>query len=309
MSPVWDPECIVSAELALKLVSEQFPQLERRSIEVLGTGFDNTAYLINGEFVFRFPRREIAVALLVRESEALPRIAHRIPLSVPVPEWIGRPSDVYKWPFAGYRMVPGRTACGACLTDDERASAAPILAKFLRELHKIDVEEARLWGIGDDTLGKIDRTKRIPQLIDNLNAIGSRLSQRELLLLRSIVGRASQITPDSVHKLLHGDLYARHLIVDDGNEVAAVIDWGDLHIGDPAVDLSIAHHFLPPEAHGAFRDIYGAISEATWKLAQFRALYVAAVLVVYGTDKDDRVIANEGLRVLSYIAAAEPTPS
>lgn len=308
MSPVWDPECIVTADLALQLIADQFPQLPRHSIEVLGIGFDNTAYLINGELVFRFPRRQIAVPLLERESSALPRIAERVPLSVPVPEWIGKPCALYRWPFAGYKMVPGRTACGAGMSDAERAGAAPVLGRFLRELHDIDLKEAECWGICGDVMGKIDTAKRVPQLIENLNEIGNRVAESEQMLLRRVVERAHELTPDAQHVLLHGDMYARHVLVNETSDVVAVIDWGDLHIGDPAVDLSVAHHFLPPSAYAAFRDAYGPISDASWKLAQFRALFVATVLVVYGTDKGDRDIAEEGLRVLSYIADAESRP-
>ena len=36
---------------------------------------------------------------------------------------------------------------------------------------------------------------------------------------------------------VHGDLYSRHLLVDDAGRPCGVIDWGDCHVGDPAVDL------------------------------------------------------------------------
>ncbi|MCH7839494.1 MAG: phosphotransferase [Planctomycetes bacterium] len=38
--------------------------------------------------------------------------------------------------------------------------------------------------------------------------------------------------------LVHRDLYARHMLVDDDGRPCGVIDWGDVHVGDPAIDLS-----------------------------------------------------------------------
>ncbi len=40
--------------------------------------------------------------------------------------------------------------------------------------------------------------------------------------------------------LMHGDLYARHLLLDESFQLSRVIDWGDLHAGDGAVDLAVA---------------------------------------------------------------------
>ena len=90
MSQPWEAERIVSPELAMALVREQFPELAPRRIEPFGSGWDNTAYLIDGALVFRFPRREVAVELLETEARVLPGIAPHLPLAIPVPEWADR---------------------------------------------------------------------------------------------------------------------------------------------------------------------------------------------------------------------------
>jgi aminoglycoside phosphotransferase (APT) family kinase protein len=62
----------------------------------------------------------------------------------------------YPWPFAGYAMLPGRTACRARLDDDTRASAAEPLADFLAALHAIPATEARALGAPGDNFGRAD---------------------------------------------------------------------------------------------------------------------------------------------------------
>jgi aminoglycoside phosphotransferase (APT) family kinase protein len=41
------------------------------------------------------------------------RIAAVLPVPISVPERVGEPGESYPWPFAGYRMLAGQTACGA----------------------------------------------------------------------------------------------------------------------------------------------------------------------------------------------------
>src|SRR5262245_55603459 len=142
MVPAWSAELVVSEELAQSLIEEQFPHLVPVRVEILGAGWDNTAFRVNGAYVFRFPRRQFAVPFLEAETRLMPAIAPRLPLPVPVPTFVGRPTDAYPWPFAGYPMIPGRTACTAALDDHQRTAAAVPLAHFLAALHAIPAGEA-----------------------------------------------------------------------------------------------------------------------------------------------------------------------
>src|SRR5215211_7022164 len=57
----WDAEVIVEADLARRLIGEQFPELGLRTIKLLGQGWDNTVWRVDDEWTFRFPRRSYAV--------------------------------------------------------------------------------------------------------------------------------------------------------------------------------------------------------------------------------------------------------
>lgn len=56
--PIWSAERTISCQQAIELLFEQFPQLDPVRVEEYGHGWDNTAFLVNGEYMFRFPRRE-----------------------------------------------------------------------------------------------------------------------------------------------------------------------------------------------------------------------------------------------------------
>src|SRR3954467_12842967 len=95
----WDPEHTVSADDAAGLIGGQFARLRGAPAEALATGWDNTVFLVGGEWVFRFPRRSVAVPGVRREIGLLPELAPRLPLPVPRPEFAGRPSPAYPSPF------------------------------------------------------------------------------------------------------------------------------------------------------------------------------------------------------------------
>jgi aminoglycoside phosphotransferase (APT) family kinase protein len=104
--------------------------------------------------------------------------------------------------------------------------------------------------------------------------------------------------------VVHGDLYARHLLVDRRRGLCGVIDWGDVHQGDPALDLSILYGFLPAEARPGFLEAYGPVDPGTLRRARFRALVVGALLISYAREIGDGRLAVAGQFALLH--ALEP---
>jgi aminoglycoside phosphotransferase (APT) family kinase protein len=104
-----------------------------------------------------------------------------------------------------------------------------------------------------------------------------------------------QVRPPRTAVLVHGDLHARQLLVDDAGAISGVIDWGDVHHGDPACDLSVAHTLLPPPARAEFRAAYGPIDDDTWALARLRGLHLSAALGIYAKSLGDDALLDEAL--------------
>lgn len=301
MAHQWEAEQTMEPPLALQLIKEQFPELNAKQIRLLGSGWDNTAFIIDEDLIFRFPRRKIALPLLEAEWCALPKLASRLPLPIPVPKWRGSPSEKFPWPFIGYRMLPGFTACYANLSEDERAALAAPIARFLSTLHSTPVSELAACNIPGDNSSRIDGSilnQKIAEKFNELSLLNLLENQEQL---EWVIKNSQQFRPPSQGTVVHGDFYIRHLLVDEQHELIGVIDWGDIHLGDPAIDLSIAHSFLPPSAHQAFRDAYGEISEATWTLARLRAIYSNSLLILFGHHSNDPDIMREGLRSLKVI--------
>lgn len=291
----WAAEREVTAELALALVREQFPELDARRAEPFGSGWDNTAFLVDGHAVFRFPRKESTVQLLERETRALPRIAPGLPLAIPVPRRVGRPTERFPWTFAGYERLPGVTACAAHLSDAERTAAAAPLGRFLAALHATPAEGLALPG---DEIRRTDFRERMPKLLERIEAVRPLIGD-PAPWLRLFHGELPGPPPRVA--VVHGDLYVRHLLVDGARRVSGVIDWGDLHVGDPAVDITILWAFLPPAARPAFAAAYGPIDERTRRMARLRAAYHSVNMAWFAHSTRDEALLRESLLSLRYV--------
>ena len=299
MADPWNADREVPPELARRLIQEHFPDIAAVTVVSLGEGWDNAAYLVDGEIVFRFPRRNIAANLLEREAQALPLLAPHLPVALPVPTRIGTPTASYPWVFAGYPLIPGSTADRVTLTDQDRANLAPQLARFLKALHQIPIDsETTAWAPRDD-LDRANIPTRAPKLKQRLLGIRNESNAHQIDSAIDFIDQlTNNPTPYTLHPTpscwVHGDLYSRHLLLDDEKQLTGIIDWGDVHLGDPALDLSIAFSFLPPTARLRFRESYGIIEENTWDRARFRALHYAPILIEYGLSTNDPAIESAG---------------
>lgn len=303
MGNQWDADIQLTEQDAGRLIAEQFPQFAPARYVLLGAGWDNIALLVDERSVFRFPRRQVAADLLEREVRILPLLAPHLPLCIPVPEYLGTPTPDYPYAFAGYPVIPGRTACQFVLADHERATLAPAIAGFLAALHGIPIDADTLTWAPRDELMRADVATRVPQVKERLVANVAELPESAVRALLELVDELGH-TPISTRPLcwVHGDLYSRHLLLNDAHHPTGVIDWGDVHLGDPALDLSIAFSFLPPAARLQFRQFYGEIDDATWQRARFRAIHYGPLLVEYGRSIGDAAMRQIGAYALRWAA-------
>jgi len=294
--PPWTPDIVVGPELALELVRSQFPALAATEARPLGVGWDNTAHLV-GDVVFRFPRRRSTVPLLEREARLLPLLARMLPLPVPLPRWLGSPTPAYPWPFAGYRRLAGTPASDVALKEAQLADAAASLGRFLAALHALPAAELDLPG---DEIGRLDIAGRLPLARARLAAlVAAGLIEDAAPWLGPLSMPAPALSATTVP--VHGDLYARHLLADARGRLCGIIDWGDLHRSDPAVDLSVLWSFLPASARPPFLRAYGAVDEGTLLLARQRATFHSVAVAHYASEAGDAPLLVASLAALRHV--------
>jgi aminoglycoside phosphotransferase (APT) family kinase protein len=306
-APTWTPEIVVAPERARAMIAARFPELRAERVERLGQGWDNAAYLVDGTVVFRFPQRAVAAPLIATEIAVLPMLAAALPVAIPAPRWVGEPDDTYPWRFAGYPLLHGTPVDVARPDDAALAALARPLGRFLRALHGVEAAPCVAAGLPPDLIGRLDPAKRGPQVRERLGTLvsGGIVGEADAsALLGAFVADAPEGAPSRL-AVLHGDLYARHLLLDEAGSLAGVIDWGDAHLGDPAVDLSVVHEIVPASAHAAFFAEYGPVDERTWRRARWRAIHHAVLVAEYGTAIGDVALADGALSALRRIGVVQ----
>ena len=283
--PEWSPDIVVDETLARRLLAEQFPELELDSLSPAGEGWDNTAWLVDEEWVFRFPRREIALDGVGRELRVLPLLAPQLPLPVPEPVFVGAAGPAFPWPFFGAAVIPGRELAEAELDDRGRAALARPLGAFLRALHAAEVEV----DLPVDPIRRAEMGFRVQHARDRLEELGVAVPGAE-----DIFSAALELPPPERATLVHGDLHLRHAFVEDGR-LSGVIDWGDVCRADPAIDLILVWCALPPAARRDFLSEYGPVSEAGLLRARVLSLFLCAVLATHARHEGLPAVERESL--------------
>jgi aminoglycoside phosphotransferase (APT) family kinase protein len=299
-APEWTAERTVDPARAAALVAAAAPQLAGADVVPLATGWDNTVVVVGGEWAFRFPRRAVALPGFRREIAVLTRIAPLLPLPVPVPEVVGSDDDpAAPWPFTGARLLPGRELADAGLPDGGRVAAAAATGAFLRVLHSPEVHAAVDVELPADPMGRGHPASRLAATraaLDGLVAAGTWAGDPAV---DALLERAAELgKPTGTPVLVHGDLHVRHLLVDDAGRASGVIDWGDVCLADPAVDLSLGYAAFAGPARAAFLDAYGPLDAERELRARALAVRLAVLLARYAVDDGRAALLAESLAAL-----------
>ncbi|ULL19893.1 aminoglycoside phosphotransferase family protein [Paenibacillus sp. H1-7] len=281
------------------MIKDQFPDMSIQSVESLGEGFRNYAILVNGEWVFRFPKSQQGADELNKEIQLLPLLVGCVKVSIPQFVYIGRQSDGS--PFVGYRKVQGEILGEDgmnTLLDYVKDRFALQLADFMNVLSSFPVEIALHAGVPIRNpmkeillLKEAVEQQAFPLLNDSL---------RDYLTLRF----QSYLKHPGFHRytpaLIHGDLSPDHFLLDPHlTSLTGIIDFGDAAVSDPVYD----YVYLLEDCGEPFtRQVMACRGEVGLdELMRKVSLFVTFDQVSYlieGLKAEDRDWINEGLDLL-----------
>ncbi|MFN9927555.1 MAG: aminoglycoside phosphotransferase family protein [Phenylobacterium sp.] len=267
MSP---PE--IDEDLVRRLVAAQFPQWADLPVLPVSTqGWDNRTFRLGEDYSVRLPSAAHYVAQVEKEQIWLPRLAPGLPLPIAAPVGMGAPGEGYPFPWSVNRWLEGDSAANAPPADAE--TFARDLARFLNALRGLDAANGPAAGRHSfhrgGSLHRYD-TEFGVALDDLKGAIDRAACER-------IWAEAMASAWEGSGVWVHGDVAAGNLLIRDGR-LSAVIDFGQLAVGDPACDLVIAWVSMDGAARTAFRGAVG-LDASTWSRARGWALWKALVMI------------------------------
>ncbi|MBP6104810.1 MAG: aminoglycoside phosphotransferase family protein [Gammaproteobacteria bacterium] len=278
---------LIKLSLVNRLVATQFPEwvhLPIRSVEC--GGWDNRTFHLGDYMTVRLPSAAEYANQVAIEHHWLPKLAPQLPLPIPIPLAMGKPGEGYPWPWSIYRWLDGKTASVDRI--DDLSQFAKALGEFLVALQHCDAMGGPISGPhnfyrGGDLAQYDAETRQAIAILgdgDNVNTMTDLWNKA----LASIWQGASV--------WVHGDIAVGNLLVDKGR-LCAVIDFGQLCIGDPACDLAIAWTLFKDQSREAFRKAL-ALNSATWARARGWTLWKALCAPLPGANRHviDEVLAD-----------------
>lgn len=295
MAHIWQKTISIDEKLATHLIESQ-TDLKVASLSILGQGFDNIAYLINNKIVFRFPCREVGAEFIENEIAIMPYLARLLSFSVSYPQFIGHPTDKYPFAFAGYSMLPGKTLCSMQVKGAEDIHFATTLAQWLKELHSVPVLKEHYALIKGDQSWRYNVDQRLEKVESYLDRYKNYYEDAGFKcdVLLEILATFRTLNFEHVKKtsFCHGDLYSRHLLVANDKQLTGIIDWGDIHIGNPGTDLSVGIMIFSEKVLDFFWGQYGVISDDTRAIAVFRSFWHPIMLLPYCYEQKQESLKN-----------------
>lgn len=270
----------LTVETAADLVRLHLPPGLPRALEPVGEGDFCFAYRA-GDRIVRVAKHAEAAAAIRREACVLARIADRLPLEVPRPEYHEPPGGP---PFTVHRTVGGHVLTSAAweaLPPGPRAHLVQHVADFLRQLHGLAEE-----GIACD-LPRLDEAAFAAALRHDVPMeMAGRLAPDVLRRLDAALEATAARGPESPLALLHRDLAPGHLLCDEARgALTGVIDFGDVAIGPPARDFiflyedfgvslcdEVARAYAGPDAAALMEDVraWYLLEALSWTLERLR---------------------------------------
>jgi aminoglycoside phosphotransferase (APT) family kinase protein len=272
---------LIDAQLVRALVREQFPpwaDLDVRPLEP--AGWDNRSFRLGEDLVARLPSGDAYAPQVDKEHHWLPRLAPHLPLTIPTPIAMGVPGSNYPWPWSIHRWIDGQSASGNPI--DDPSALARDLGGFLAALQVVDTAGGP--APGDHNFHRGDDLQVYDEEVDR--ALGILKNTVDHRAAGALWGKARATHWQDDPVWIHGDVSPGNLLLRSGR-LAAVIDFGNLGVGDPACDLAIAWTWFDAHARKAFRSRL-RLDEATWLRGRAWALW-KALIVAAGMTRTNSV--------------------
>ncbi|MFF2083387.1 phosphotransferase [Nocardia sp. NPDC058176] len=242
----------------------------------ISEGWDSVATVVEDRWIERRPRRPEVADQLLREVRLMPWLAPLLPLAVPVP-WVVSDDPL----IVRHTLVPGRAI------DAPGVEHGRVVGAFLRALHDSPPADAIQRGLPSAEVTRRTRDAEIGRFRTEVIPLLPVAHQDSAT---AILDAVREFPADTV---VHGDLGPEHVLVNDGS-VAGVIDFGDMHLGDPANDLAWPLFGTPAPFATAVADAYGLTDELHRRALVWHRLG-PWYEVTYGLDIDDPATVRSGI--------------
>jgi aminoglycoside 2''-phosphotransferase len=242
-------------------IREAYPKLAIEQTALNRDGMHNDVVIVNGNFVCRFPKTDVAKNNLEQEVALHRFLRDKISLTIPQLERVT--GDFVSYPLIEGVPLSRNIVMG--LDERTRQSVLAQLGEFHEQIHGISSAEATGAGLSQSAAQRtFEDLMRLYERVEEV--LFPKLWKHQRLWIEEHFAplRTGSIQLNTRESLVHGDLGCYHILYDESKQrVAGIIDFGTAGIGSQAIDV------------GVLLDVYG---EQLAKLIFSKSAYPTEVI-------------------------------
>ena len=257
------------SETKVSRIVEENSDLTVSSVRRLGEGLDFQSYLVNEAWVFRFPKHVSEMFDPLAEKA----FSHQLKLTISIPDIVFIWNQPWGYPekISGYEYLPGTSLEHFRAEELAQQCLGRQLGTVLTELHSMS---------GVDVPNVNDPLVTLRTWVEDLDKHLSRISLDKLThsqrqTIKSYFNQYKFDLPSSKRVLIHGDLGADHILLNESKQLSGIIDWSNHSRGSRYRDFAgiwrwggdrfctqVLHHYNenPNRSEFAFVRVMGLVS-------------------------------------------------
>lgn len=197
---------------------EGYLQEPIRQVKAVHTGWDHDVFIVNNSWVLRVPKKASTVNR--EEEKLLNDLQTKTNIALPAITICTTPegTEAMLYPYIEGNPI------SANMSDVLLENAASQLGAFLTRLHQLEAASY--------SLPKRDRSyydtlyEKVRSYYPDLPAFVTHHTEKLFAELRTVCTT-----------VVHGDLRSTHILLEESSYRVGIIDFSDVHVGDPAIDF------------------------------------------------------------------------
>jgi hypothetical protein len=218
------------------ILQKEWTELKIDTVTLLDNGWDNAAFDVNGEYIFRFPKD--SGTHFDMELKLLNTLRGKITMPIPSVEFLGKEIK-----YMGYKKLQGGDLTMEIynsMTSEQRDKLATDYAKFAFEIHNaLPVDQARTMGVHE-----VDPMIYIPIISSSLTP--EKIPNGEILAFakNTVKEYVATINDNVIPSFIYGDLHTENIAFDPvTKQLNGIFDFGDACIGDIHFEFAPIYKF------------------------------------------------------------------
>ncbi len=286
---------------AMKYLLEHiFSGLKVATIEVIGSGYDSIAYLVNEEYIFKTKISANQKKSYKKGKAILDFLNNNLTSTIKILK-IEYSYITEELSVMGYKKINGKFLNPKIykkMSLQEQYDLKVDIAKFLREMHNLDYSEIKEFTI-DNKQNVLEEYQLLKETIYD------DLTDFQKHYIENFVERLNKTTIfDDKKCLCHNDFSCNHLLLDDKNKLVGIIDFGDAGIVDEYCDFIYLLENSEEEIASFFGEdilkMYGNINiEKSKEYQDIVDKYYPIETIVYGVKNNRQDFIEEGKSILN----------